>query len=174
VPDTDRFKFATLSTTFTGLRHVSVGVWSGHNFGDFRPRNIRDRAGATLIVRSGRHFAESEFAWAEDRFNSGPRNRALGGYALYAYALSDKWQLVGRYDEWDPSIHGGLVGAGGPNIGRDRHNLREYTFGFNYFMRAHSAKIQVNYVIDDTQGNGIGFFGVRRQLLLTNFQTAWY
>jgi hypothetical protein len=173
-PDNDRFKFATLSAGFTGLRYLTLGFWSGTNVGDSRPRNIRDRAGVTFIAKYRRSFAEAEFGWAQDRFDKGPYNRSLGGYALYAYSLSKNWQLVGRYDEWDPSVHGGIVGPGGPTIGRDRHNLREYTVGFNYYIRSHSAKIQVNYVIDDTQGNGISFFGVRRQLLLTNYQASWY
>ena len=172
--DNDRFKFGTLAANFTGVRYLTFGLWGGHNIGDYQPRNIRDRAGATLILNYHRSFAEGEFVYAEDRFNNGPRNRAMGGYALYAYSLSKRWQLVGRYDEWDPSVHGGVIGPGGPTVGRDRHNLREYTFGVNYYIRGHNAKIQLNYIIDDTQGNGVAFFGARRQILLSNFQTAWY
>ena len=172
----DRFKFATFTGYFTGLRHITLGVWGGAKIGDFRPRNIRDRAGATLKVEYGRHSAEAEFAIARDRslqntLGTAADTRSLGGYALYAYALSPTWQFVGRYDEWDPSVHGGVVS--GATISPTKHNLREYTFGVNYYMKSHNAKIMVNYIIEDPQSGGIGFWGYRRQLLLSNFQTAW-
>ena len=175
----DRFKFLDANFYFTGLRHFTFGVWGGTKIADFRPRNIRDRAGATIKVEYGRHMAEAEFAFADDRSITGAaplaanglRTRAMGGYALYAYTLSPQWQFVGRYDEWDPSIHGGTVN--GVAIARGSHNLKEYTLGANYYFRSHNAKIQLNYIIDDTQRGGYAFFGTRRQLLLGNFQTAW-
>jgi len=175
----DRFKFVDANFYFTGIRHWTVGVWGGTKIGDFRPRNIRDRAGATVKAEYGRHFVEAEFAYTDDRSNTGLaplattglRSRGLGGYALYAYSLSPVWQFVGRYDEWDPAVHGGTVN--GVAVARNNHNLREYTFGFNYFMRGHNAKIQLNYIIDDIQGGGYAFFGTRRQVLLGNYQVAW-
>jgi hypothetical protein len=178
-PSTDRFKFLAGNFYFTGLRHFTFGIWGGTKIGDFRPRNIRDRAGATLKVQYGRHLAEAEFAYAVDRSitgiaplaTNGLETRAMGGYALYAYSLSPKWQFVGRYDEWDPSIHGGIVN--GVAIARGNHNLREYTVGVNYNISPSGTKIQVNYIIDDTQGGGNSFFGTRRQVLLGNYQVAW-
>jgi polyhydroxyalkanoate synthesis regulator phasin len=175
----DRFKFLDFNLYFTGLRHVSLGVWGGTKIGDFRPRNLRDRAGATVKLDYGRHSAEAEFAIADDRSTTGVaplattglRSRSMGGYALYAYMLSPQWQFVGRYDEWDPSIHGGLVN--GVVLTRGNHNLKEYTIGANYYFRSHSAKIQVNYIIDDTQRGGYAFFGTRRQVLLGNYQVAF-
>ena len=175
----DRTKFLDFNLYFTGLRHFTVGVWGGTKIGDFRPRNLRDRAGAMLKVDYGRHMLESEFAYTVDRSTTGVaplatngiRNRGMGGYALYAYTLSPQWQFVGRYDEWDPSIHGGTVN--GAAIKPGNHNLREYTIGTNYYFRSHNAKIQVNYIIDDTQSGGVAFFGTRRQVLLGNYQVAW-
>ena len=176
--DNDRFKFGTLSAYLTAIRHVTVGVWGGMNVGDFRPRNILDRFGSTLIVNYGRHLFEAEGAYTQDRNVVNPPGtvipatlRGLGGYALYAYTLSPSWSFVGRYDEWDPAIHGGS--PGGVPITAAKHNLREYTVGMNYFLKGHNSKIQVNYIVDDTQHAGNAFFGTRRQLLLTNFQTAW-
>jgi hypothetical protein len=176
---TDRFKFVDGNFYFTGIRHLTLGVWGGTKIGDFRPRNIRDRAGATIKFDYGRHSAEAEFAAADDssstgaapQVSNGLRSRSLGGYALYAYALSPQWQFVGRYDEWDPSVHGGSVN--GVLIPVRNHNLKEYTVGVNYYFRSHNAKIQVNYIIDDIQGNGYAFFGTRRQVLLGNYQVAW-
>jgi len=177
----DRTKFLDFNLYFTGLRHFTVGIWGGSKIGDSRPRNLRDRAGATLKIEYGRHLLESEFAYTVDRSNigtgtaplatNGIRNRAMGGYALYAYTLSPQWQFVGRYDEWDPSIHGGAVN--GAAIAPGNHNLREYTIGTNYYFRSHNAKIQVNYIIDDTQSGGVAFFGTRRQVLLGNYQVAF-
>jgi hypothetical protein len=175
----DRTKFLDFNLYFTGLRHWTFGVWGGAKIGDFRPRNLRDRAGATIIAQYGRHMLESEFAYTVDRSitgtaplaTNGLETRAMGGYALYAYTLSPQWQFVGRYDEWDPSIHGGTVN--GAAITRGHHNLREYTIGGTYYFRSHNAKIQLNYIIDDTQGGGYAFFGTRRQILLSNYQVAW-
>ncbi len=175
----DRAKFLDFNLYFTGLRHFTFGVWGGTKIGDFRPRNVRDRAGAMLKVEYGRHMLESEFAYTVDRSitgiaplaTNGIRTIGTGGYALYAYTLSPQWQFVGRYDEWDPSIHGGSVN--GAVITAGNHNLREYTIGANYYFRSHNAKIQLNYIIDDTQSGGVAFFGTRRQILLGNYQVAW-
>lgn len=184
----DRFKFATATLYLTPIRHWTIGVWGGTKFGDYRTpgtnlRNIRDRAGATLKAEYGRHFAEAEFAYAIDRTNSGlsplvgtstsgtgttAQARSMGGYALYAYTASPNWQFVGRYDEWDPSIHGSVAGGTTGD-----HNLREYTLGVNYYFKSHNAKIQANYIFEDPQRGGFGFWGYRRQIFLTNFQTAW-
>ena len=176
ITSTDRQKFATASAYLTAIRHVTLGVWGGAEIGDFRPRNNRERAGATLIVQGGPHFFESEFGYAHDHGVAGTplqlNNYAAGGYALYAYTLSPKWQLVGRYDEWDPSIHGGTPLAG-ITVAPGNHNLREYTFGFNYYMRSHNAKIQLNYIRDDVSVGGVNFFGKQRNVLLSNFQVAF-
>jgi hypothetical protein len=170
---TDRFKFTSFNGNFTGIRYLTLGIWGGSKIGDFRPRNIRDRAGATVKFNYGRHFAEAEFGYAQDRTGTGPAPRSLGGYALYAYSVGPTWQFVGRYDEWDPSVHGGSLGAGLPVLAATNHNLREYTLGVNYYIHGNNAKIQLNYIIDDTQGNGVAFWGTRRQVLLSNFQTAF-
>jgi hypothetical protein len=177
VVDTDRFKFATATGYFTGIRHLTLGVWGGTNLGDFQPQTVRDRAGATVIWQSGPHYFEAEGAYTLDHNGGTPLNArtiGLGGYVLYAHTISRKWQVVARYDEWDPAVHGGIPVSGAPaSIPFSHHNLREYTVGVNYYMKGHNAKIQANYVIEDTQANGVSFFGARRQLILTNFQTAY-
>ena len=175
--DTDRFKLLTLAGYFTGIRHLTVGAWGGTNLGDFKPETNRDRAGATLIWQSGPHILQAEGAYTLDHAGGTPlfaRTIGLGGYVLYGHTLSRKWQLVARYDEWDPAVHGGIPVSGTPaSIAPTHHNLKEYTFGLNYYIKGHNAKIQANYVIEDTQGNGVPFFGIRRQLLIANFQTAF-
>lgn len=174
--DTNRSKFGTATAYFTGIRRFTLGVWGGANFGDFQPRDIRDRVGATLKYESGRHIAEAEFAYGVDRtgtpapFNAN-RARSMGGYAFYGYSMSPTWQFVGRYDEWDPAIHGGT--AAGVVIAPTKHNAREYTVGVNYFILKHNAKIQANYIVDDIAHGGFNFFGIRRQSVLLNFQSAF-
>ncbi len=176
--DNDRFKFADAHAYFTGIRHLTAGIWGGTNIGDYRPRNKRDRAGATLKWESGPHTFEAEGAYTLDYAGGSPlanRTIGLGGYALYAHSLSKRVQLVARYDEWDPAVHGGVTSGLATNltIGARHHNLREYTFGVNYFLRGHNSKIQLNYIDVDTQSKGYAFFGARRQILLSNFQTAF-
>ena len=171
--DTNRSKFATATAYFTGIRHFTIGAWGGSNIGDYKPRDLRDRIGATLKYESGRHIAEAEFAYTVDRAgaSNANRNKAMGGYAFYGYSMSPVWQFVGRYDEWDPAIHGG--NPSGVTVGPKDHNAREYTVGVNYFILKHNAKIQANYIIDDIQHGGYNFFGLRRQSVLLNFQTAF-
>jgi hypothetical protein len=169
--DNDRNKFFDYSAYYSGIRHLTLGVWGGTTIGDARPKVTRDRFGFTAIWQSGPHFLEAEAGYTRDSAAGGPKTTGTGGYVLYAHNLSRKWQLVGRYDEWDPAVHGGTVG--GVALPVSHHNLREYTIGFNYYLRAHNAKIQVNYIIEDTQGNGYNFFGLRRSLLITNFQISY-
>ncbi len=174
--DTDRTKFLDANAYFTGIRHLTVGVWGGSNINDYRPKSKRDRVGATIKWESGPHLFEAEGAYTRDAAaGSSNRTLGLGGYALYAHTLSKRVQLVVRYDEWDPAIHGSTTAGLATNltIAASHHNLREYTFGVNYYLRSHNSKIQLNYIDEDTQSNGYAFFGNRRQILLSNFQTAF-
>ncbi len=176
--DTDRFKFLDGHVYFTGIRHLTLGIWGGTNIGDYRPRNKRDRAGATIKWESGPHTFEAEGAYTLDYVGGTPianRTIGLGGYALYGHSLNKRVQLIARYDEWDPAVHGGITNGLATNltIAATHHNIREYTIGVNYFLRGHNSKMQLNYIDVDTQGNGYAFFGARRQILLSNFQTAF-
>jgi hypothetical protein len=176
IVDTDRSKFLDANLYFTGIRHLTLGVWGGTNIGDYRPGTKRDRVGATLKWESGPNLFEAEGAYTLDQASGGPTHTlGLGGYALYAHTLNRSLQFVARYDEWDPAIHGGITNGLATNvtIAASHHNLREYTIGVNYYLRGHNSKIQLNYIDVDTQGNGYGFFGARRQILLSNFQTAF-
>ncbi|MCW3051330.1 MAG: S-layer y domain [Chthonomonadales bacterium] len=176
IVDTDRTKFATGNLYFTGIRHLTLGIWGGTTIDDARPRPKRDRAGATIKWESGPNLIEIEGAYTRDgAAGSTARTIGLGGYALVAHSLNKRFQLVARYDEWDPAVHGGTTSGLATNltIPLTHHNLREYTFGVNYFLRGHNSKIQLNFIDVDTQGNGYAFFGTRRQILLSNFQTAF-
>ncbi len=173
--DNDRTKFATFSAFYTGTRHLTLGLWGGTNVDTVHPKPSRDRAGGTIKYESGPHTFEAEGAYTLDQASTAGiagRSIGLGGYALYAHNLSRKWQIVAKYDIWNPSVHGTtagsttLGGAGG-------HNLKEYTIGVNYYLRSHNAKVQLNFIDEDTQSNGLSFFGVRRQLFLSNYQISF-
>lgn len=102
---------------------------------------------------------------------------ARGGYLLYAHRLSRQWQLVARYDNWDPAAQGFFTGVAttesGVAIPRANHKLREYTLGVNYYIPKWYGKIQVNYIREDTEQNGVIFFGKQRTILLTNLQVGF-
>ena len=179
--DRDRQKFAMFNAYFTGIRHLTIGAWGGSNFGDTQPYVGKDRLGATVIYQSGPHFFEGEGAFTRDYAavsKAGQGSSGRGGYLLYAYAISRKFQLVGRYDIWDPAYQAGSTLAGTTPQGlslvipRSNHKLREYTLGANYYILG-NTKIQLNYIWEDPERNSIGFFGQRRELLIGNFQTAF-
>lgn len=190
--DNDRSKFAVFNAYYTGIRHLTLGVWGGGNFGDSKPAAGKERLGFTVLYQNGPHFFEVEGANARDYAANngvpGQGARSKGAYAMYGYNFARNWQVVGRYDIWDPAYLAGefgtpqttLVGFGTPIL-RTAHDMREYTFGLNYYMYGRRpdgsfdqrAKIQFNYIWDDPETNAVAFFGKRREILLTNFQAAF-
>jgi len=177
VVDNNRQKFLDGSLYYTGIHRVLLGIWGGTNVGSVRPAENRDRAGATFLYQSGPNTLESEFAYARDYAAGAPGTNlsgtiADGGYILYANSLSRKWQLVARYDIWDPAAQG-TVTENGVTIPPADHKLKEYTFGVNYYLRWPTTKIQLNYIREDVETNGVVFFGKPRNVLLTNFQVGF-
>lgn len=182
--DRNRQKFAMFNAYYNGVRHLSIGAWGGANIGDSQPSAGLERLGATLLYKSGPHFFEAEGALTRDYAAGngipGQGTSGRGAYGLYAHSLSRKWQLVGRYDVWDPAYQAGKIQASATTVGngsfafkRDAHNVFEYTLGANYYISGNNAKIQLNYIWEDVQANAQPFFGQRRQLLIANFQTAF-
>ena len=177
--DTDQFKFASGTFYVSTLRHFTFGVWGGTNFGGSRNSERRDRLGGTFLFESGPHTLEIEGAYARDIAAGAapgkPGTIAVGWYALYAHRISRKWQLVARYNIWDPAQHdtGPATTVTGVLIPQGDHKTKEYTLGVNYNITDSGSRIQVNYIREDVEKNGIGFFGVPRNILLTNFQTTF-
>ena len=147
IVDNNRLKFLSGSLFVSTLRYFTFGIWGGTNIGDFRPRERRDRAGGTLLFQAGPHTFEIEGAYARDIAPGADPTKAgsiaLGWYGLYAYRLSRKWQLVMRYDIWDPAQHdtGSTTTESGVLIPQGDHKLKEYTFGINYNISASGSKI---------------------------------
>lgn len=179
----DRQKFADFNAYYTGIRHLTAGIWGGIEIGDSQPYTGRDRAGATLLYQNGSHIFEVEGANTRDyapgaKPGSGTSGR--GGYALYGYSISKKLQAVGKFDVWNPAYQAGKAfGSTAAGIGfgtpfkHGGNDLREYTIGLNYFVQGNNLKFQFNYVIDDPDHNAISFWGKRRDLFITNFQIAF-
>ncbi len=125
-------------------------------------------------------------------------SKGRGGYALYGYTITNKLQAVARFDVWDPAYQAGQSAAsvttiGGYTIPRQFHDLREYTLGFNYYPFGkkfksdgtpdldlmgnqrfdQKFKMQLNYIVDDVEKNGVSFWGRSRNLMILNFQAAF-
>lgn len=188
VGDTDGLTFGSDHKFIDGalyvdvVPHLTLGIWGGRNIGGSDPQEDRERAGVTLLYRNGRHFLESEVATTRDYAAGAPApgksgSIGRGGYILYGYRLSPQWQIVGRYDNWDPAkqtrFTGTAVTESGVPIPQSNHKLHEYTVGFNYYVPHEDMKLQFNYIREDTEHNGGGFFGLPRTLLFANFQWGY-
>jgi hypothetical protein len=173
-------KFLDGAVYFTGIPHATFGLWGGTNIGGSLPAEARDRAGGTFVWHRGPNYFEMEVVYARDYAAGAPGpglngSMARGGYLLYARSLSRQWQLVARYDNWDPAQQSGdAITETGVKIPQADHKLREYTLGINYYVPRSDAKIQLNYIREDTEVNGAGFFGKQRSILLTNFQWGFH
>ncbi len=202
--DSNRQHFADFNVYYTRIPHLLAGIWGGMNIGDSQPAFKDDRYGATLLYHNGQHLFEAEGAFTRDfspLYASGnytglyQGSYGRGGYALYGYTVTNKVQLVSRFDVWDPAYQAGKSGAsvttvGGYNVPRYFHDLREYTFGVNYYPYGKATsgkgflkdpdfnfdqrfKLQLNYIYDDVESNGTSFWGKSRHILLANFQAAF-
>lgn len=177
--DNNRLKFLSGTLFLSTMRHFTFGIWGGTNIGDFRPRERRDRFGGTVLFQGGPHTFELEAAYARDIAGGADPVKAgsiaIGWNALYAYRISPKWQLVVRYDIWDPAQHdlGSSTTESGVFIPQGDHKTKEYTFGVTYNISASGSKVQLNYIREDVEQHGANFFGVPRNILLTSFQTVF-
>ncbi len=186
--DTDGLSFSGARKFIDGalyidpVPHVTLGIWGGRNVGGSGPVEDRERTGATMLYRNGKHFLEAEVAYTRDYAAGAPApgktgSLGRGGYLMYAYRLSPVWQVVGRYDNWDPAKQTRFTGTAttesGIAIPRSNHKLREYTFGVNYNVPHHDARVQLNYVREDTEQNGGSFFGIQRSLVFLNLQLGY-
>ena len=129
---------------------------------------FRLRQGIEGSITLGRHLLETELVRARDSVvvsGAVTNNRLLstGGYLLYGYTISPKWQLVARGEYW--------------NANRDGHGAtygdeKDLTLGFQYFLEGEHSKIQFNYIRKNINGVMPGSFGVGRNLFLLGFQAA--
>ncbi len=81
----------------------------------------------------------ANFEWANANGYNGPvgysvDKHASGFYTTVGYMLTKKLQMLLRYDEFDP------------NKDIAHNNKREYSLGFNYFIKGQGLKLILNYV----------------------------
>ncbi len=175
-------KFADGALYLDAIPHLTLGVWGGTNIGGSGPVEHRSRVGGTLLYRSGRTFFEAEAVYGRDYAAGAPApgktgSLERGGYLMLAYRVSPRWQVVARYDNWDPAqqrkFTGVAITESGVAIPPANHKLREYTLGVNYDFPKRDARLQLNLIREDVEQNGGSFFGVPRNLVFLNFQIGY-
>ena len=81
----------------------------------------------------------ANFEWADANGYNGPSGfmstkHASGFYTTLGYMLTNKLQILARYDEFDPNKH------------ISHNNKREISAGINYFIKGQGLKLIMNYV----------------------------
>jgi hypothetical protein len=81
-------------------------------------------------------LGEGFYAWY-DSYRAGlPSLSAQGFYVLAAYFLSPRWQVVGRYETFDPHVHL-----------QDSEDMRWITLGLNWYLLGNQLKFMANYIL---------------------------
>lgn len=118
---------------------IGAGITAGRRH--FNYNNI----GAYIGYKYKKFKADFEVANG-DGYNGrlGAANiHAKGYYTTLYYDLTDKIQLVARFDDFIPNCH------------NSSHHTREYSAGINYFIKGQALKLMLNYVFreDNMTGN---------------------
>lgn len=113
-----------------GRLKIGTGFTAGQNDIDY---NV---AGAYASYEYKNLYAN--FEWGKANGYNGSRGisskKAEGLYTTLGYRITPKLQLVGRYDQYQP------------NLNNSNDIRREYTAGFNYFIKGQALKLMLNYV----------------------------
>ena len=114
---------------YGGLK-IGSGITAGENDASYFV------SGAYASYEYKRFYAN--FEWAKANGYNGARglftNKAEGFYTTLGYKITPKLQFVTRYDQFKPNL---LV---------SNDIRREYSTGFNYFMKGQALKLMLNYV----------------------------
>ena len=118
---------------------VGGGVSSGRRHFDYTV------AGGYIRYNYKKFGVDFEISNA-DGYNGrrGPsQNEAYGYYTTLYYNLTNKVQLLARYDEFTP------------NKDHSSYRTREYVTGLNYFIKGQALKLMLNYIFreDSAAGN---------------------
>lgn len=70
------------------------------------------------------------------------QNKAQGFNATLGYNLTEKWQLLGRYDYFNP------------NTAKSDNNVQQYTMGVNYFVLKERLRLGANYIFEQNKKQG--------------------
>ncbi len=121
-----------------GHLRIAGGVDAGHRSNNFCV------TGAYIGYDYKRFMANVEWAQANGyngNHNQSSPNHAGGMYATLGYMLTDKLQLLARYDQYDPNQHKG------------NDKKQEYSLGLNYFIKGQALRLMVNYIFCHNEGN---------------------
>ncbi|MBI1747427.1 MAG: hypothetical protein HYR55_12665 [Acidobacteria bacterium] len=136
------------------LNGLQFGVSGARGVAD-RELVRRDRIGAEMAYRQGPFLFKSEVMTGRDA-----NLHRVGWYAHTGYRVAPQWELVFRYDTWDPDTSRDDTPASA--------HERDYVTGVNFFLHETRAKLQANFVRKTFDGPLLS-----RNLFLVNFQTSW-
>lgn len=137
------------------LEGVQVGGSAAYDPGTEGAQLRRSRIGGELAYVRGPLSLHGEAMAGRDG-----GTRRLGYYISTGRHITPRFQVVARYDVWDPDTR--------REDDADNATEREYVAGINYRLSGDNVKVQANYV-RSTFGAGLP----SRDLLLLNLQTAW-
>jgi len=135
----------------TGKNPTAAGLFDPSDSGDapeaITPFSTQSYYIAMLYNIGNSVFADSAPSWLKP-FEFGARFQRYGG--TWTQAARDISQV-------------------------DVHETNQWTFGINYYIKGHNAKIQVNYdIVDNPDGfSGYDFHDVRNDFFSVNFQVMW-
>lgn len=149
------FKDFFPGTEFTGLVSVKPlafkeGKWGnlvlGGNLNAGNADSNYTVGGAHLIYEYKRLKASFEYAAADGSNGSTgfSKNQSEGFYGTLAYRITPRIQAIVRYDQFDP------------NKSKRNDIRREYTAGFNYFIKGQALKLMLNYVLYSVENGNYG------------------
>ncbi|MBE7705720.1 MAG: hypothetical protein E7Z91_00535 [Cyanobacteria bacterium SIG30] len=88
-------------------------------------------------------FASAEYGFAQNyNGSSGYKSgKAQGVNATLGYNLTDKLQVLARYDIFDP------------HMSIDNNSIKQYTAGINYFVIGQRLRFTLNYIFEQQNNN---------------------
>ncbi len=134
--------------TWNANKLLVLGV-SGYKGWEGKAHTTNDRVGADATFKSGPWLVRGELAEGVRQ-----HKQPTGGYLLVGHRVNPGWQVVGRYDNWDPNR-------------RTRNDaITEWTLGFNRFFTP-QLKWQLNYVHRIPAGK------LQRDMFMSNLQWSY-
>lgn len=140
----------------TFLKGLTLGASGVYGAAPNAEHARRDRLGGLVEFSRGPLTTRAEYIQGVD----GDVHR-LGYYGLVVYKLSNTFELVHRYDFFDPDVRRTASSAD--------DGATELLAGLNYYIAGHNAKLQLNGVERRWRHD---LLPASRQLLL-NVQTSW-
>jgi len=120
------------------------GVNFGHRKGDYTVVGV----GGSWTYKKWLATFELAHADGSNAVKYNPK-KAQGLYSTVGYNINDKWQLLARYDLYDP------------DTSKSNDLKTQYTAGVNYYVLGQRLRFSLNYLYEQNQGkkdmNGVYF-----------------